>query len=457
MDPWNEPGATRRWQFSRSLLLGLLACLTTSVPRDALSEPRFGDSTWVAPGAAGLIRGDLTNDGPRVAPPDHERGWETALRTPFRIVFFPLRLVASGLELAAGHVNDDSARRMAEGLPSPPAKPGIHVSPTGDISALTEFGVGPSVTWGGFPVADGKLVVSGTWSTIGQRRAHLRQTLGDHRPVGFLLRADYDNTPNRHYYGIGNDTPKTNRSFFLLENTSVEASLLIGSLPLRQVRVVGGYSAMSPRRGSHGVPLLETVYDPASVPFYHDATQEILYGVTGDFASLDDGKTPSRGVHGRFELRHAAGLSSQDPDYNQWLVEGRGYLPVFAKRRVIALRCLYAGVDPTGGTTTLPYYRLSQTAAPYRFAGYPTGRFRDRQLMLAHAEYRWELWKNLEALALYELGEVAPRAADFTVGGAHSSFGGGLRYCVKEGSALRVDVGKSTEGIQVVMQLGSDY
>ena len=34
----------------------------------------------------------------RVAEPDHVRTWETVLRAPFRVVFYPVRLVARGTE-----------------------------------------------------------------------------------------------------------------------------------------------------------------------------------------------------------------------------------------------------------------------------------------------------------------------------------------------------------------------
>src|SRR5512132_1941893 len=64
----------------RLAALALLACglLCVCTSRDARAEARFGDSAWVAP--VWPIDGDGSKDGPRVAAPDHERRWETALR-----------------------------------------------------------------------------------------------------------------------------------------------------------------------------------------------------------------------------------------------------------------------------------------------------------------------------------------------------------------------------------------
>jgi len=219
---------------------------------------------------------------------------------------------------------------------------------------------------------------------------------------------------------------------------------------LRQLRLVGGYSAMSPRRGYQGTPRLEEIFPPGSLPGNHRATEEALFGLTGDFASLDDTRNPSAGVHARGEFRRATGLRAQDPDYNQWLVEGRAYAPVFAKRRVLALRGVYTGVRPTGGSV-MPFYRLVQTDAAFRFAGYPSRRFQDLQLLLGRVEYRWELWHSIRAVALYELGEVAPDARAFTARAARWSYGGGVRYGVSEEETFRIEVAKSVEGLQATL------
>lgn len=428
----------------------LLACLLLSPGRASGAPSRFGDSTWVAPISG--IAADTSMTGTRVARPDHERRWETVLRTPFRVVFFPVRLLARGMEAGVAGFGD---RVMSPG-PKSMAK-GLTFGPELDIGGLTEIGTGPAITWAGFPSGDSKLRLGGTWSTIDRRRVHLSERIGDGQRVGFRLRAKYDYTPNLKFYGIGNETPSSDRSIFLLESTGGEAALLFGASPLRQLRLVGGYSAMSPRRGYQGTPRLEEVFAPGTVPYENRATQELLFGATGDFAALDDGRDPSAGVHARGEFRRAAGWRDRDPDFNQWLVEARAYAPVFAKRRVIALRGVYAGVDPTDGTTTLPFYRLVQSEGPLKFGGYPSHRFRDQQLLLGRVEYRWEVWHHVRALALYELGEVAPRTGAFTARAARWSYGGALRCGLNDEETLRFEVAKSVEGMQATLEIGSGF
>ena len=133
------------------------------------------------------------------------------------------------------------------------------------------------------------------------------------------------------------------------------------------------------------------------------------------------------------------------------------YVPVFARRRVIAVRGVYAGVDPRGGTTVLPFYRLAQSEGTSRFAGYSSGRFRDRQLVLARIEYRWAILNRVSALALYELGQVAPRRGAFSLRGTHRSYGGGVRLGRRDKATLRFELAKSVEGLHAVLGLGSDF
>jgi Omp85 superfamily domain len=426
--------------------------LLAGVASGAHADARFGDSTWAAPNA--LLDSGSTTDGPRVAPPDHERGWETALRAPFRVVFYPLRLFANGLEAGVGYIGP----RYLVPKPKPLPNSGPTLAPVVSLGAVNDLTLGADLSWVDFPTADAKLRLAASWSTFDGRNVRFSETFGDQRPVGFRLSADYDHKPNRRYYGIGNTTPETNLSYFRLASTNVNAALLFGATLRRQVRLVGGYSNMSPGSGYHATPLLDDVFAPASAPYAHQATQELWYGLASDFSALDDGRSPSLGVAGNVDLRRAVGLRSSDPDYYLWNLEVRAYLPVFARRRVIALRSVYAGVGPVGSpTTVLPFYLLPESRGLSHFAGFSSGRYRDQQLMLARIEYRWQLVRELSILGLYELGEVAPRTGLFTLSDAHRSYGGGLRLGLSDAAIVRFELATSDEGLHAFLGVGRNY
>jgi hypothetical protein len=370
------------------------------------------------------------------------------------VVFYPLRLLGNGLEAGAGYIGP----RYLDPKPKSAPRPGPGLKPNISMSAINDIGIGPAVTWVGFPTPDARLRLAGTWSTIDRRRVRFTETIGDRQPVGLRLRGDYDYRPNKSYYGIGNEAPTSSHSYYLLESSSADATLLLGASPLRQLRFGAGFTTMSPRSGYHATPLLEAMFTPASVPFYHLTTQELWFGVAADVASLDEGRDPSRGVHGRVDLRRAEGMRSGDPSYTQWHLEGRAYLPVFAKRRVLAVRGVYAGLDPSGSSAVaLPFYRLMENDGATRFAGYSPGRFRDRQLMLARIEYRWAIIFRMSAIGLYEMGQVAPGMGSFSLGGMHKALGGGLRLGLTDETAIRFEVAKGGPGLETSLSLGAGF
>jgi hypothetical protein len=135
----------------------------------------------------------------------------------------------------------------------------------------------------------------------------------------------------------------------------------------------------------------------------------------------------------------------------------RGYLPVFATRRVLALRLLYDGVNPDRGSVEIPFYRLPSSIGEYRFAAYHSNQFRDHVLAIAHVEYRWYIMRGLQAVAIAQLGEVAPRARSLRIADVHESYGGGFRFPLKKGTAVRAIAAKGSEGLQFLLVTGSDF
>ena len=427
----------------------LLGCaFSPGAPHDACAEGRFGDSTWVSPVSPGTD--SLGLDGAGESPREHRDPWETALRAPFHLVAFPLRLVGDGLEATMGFLGP----RFLEPVPPRPPTAGPKITPTFSLDGPIDLGIGPAVTWRDFPTARAHLHVDGTWSPIDHRQAHLDQRIGSGNP-GLRLLAAYEQKHDHQYFGIGNDSRRGEIAYFTLENISSEAALLLGGSLRHQLRIGAGFSSMSPGRGARGSPVLVDAFTPARAPFERESTRETWYGVAGDFSTLD--RAATRGVEGRFDVRRANGMRARDPDEDEWKLEGRVFVPVFDPRRVIALRCLYAGVDPRGATTVLPFYRLLASTEDFRFAGYAPERFRDRQILHARIEYRWKILHAVSAIALYDVGEVAPSARSFRLASAHPSAGGGLRLGRTERTAWRVEVANSSEGWHGSLSLLSDF
>jgi hypothetical protein len=446
-------GRTHPTRFTLHLVSVMVSIVVAASPVRAQGGPAFGDSGWVAPLPPGALEGDPTAPGPRVAGEDHEPVGESILRAPFRIAAFPLRLLALSFEELAGVVGPLVApRRTYGGVPAD-----FTIGPTASYSGSAGPGLGvAAVKW--FDRAQGaRLGVSGTWSLHDNRRVRADLRWGAPEAAwGVGLRAGYSFRPNRKFYGIGNFSSEDDRAIFLNETGDAELAVRFGPWD-RQVRLLGGFASTSARRGYNDSPGLLDRLPLAALPGMLDETQVLSYGLGGDLAALDDGRDPSLGVHGRAEVRQVRSVGDGDLDYRRLHLEARAYVPVFSARRVIALRAVHQSVDPADDSAPVPFFHLPESGDATRFAGYAAHRFADQHLALGHAEYRWLIWDRLWALALAEVGEVAPSAGALRLRDIHESYGGGLRYAFSERAVVRLSVAKGSEGLAAYLTLKEDF
>jgi hypothetical protein len=450
-----DPTTAIRRPSARLAIAALAGALVLSPPPSRAAESRFGDSTWVAPEPYPATVDSPTTAGPRVARLDHERPAELILRLPFRAAFLPLRGLAMGLEALVGFAGDRYAPNPSRfGI----VKKGFGIRPLFDYSGDTGAAIGVSATSPPFLGKDSRITTQGSWSWNDERRYLFRYTLGKLRePIRFRGEFLYRYRPNRKFYGVGNSSSKDDLSFYLEEVGGVTGTLRVGVDIRRQVRLLGGYSSISSRRGYHGSPATADVFTPAEVPFLGQDSRVISFGLGADAAALDDLDNPSRGVHGAFEVQRIKSVDKTDVHYTYWHTEARAYLPVFARRRVLAFRALHRFELPDHGSAPIPFYRLIGAQNETRFAAYGGARFRDRHLALGRVEYRWELLDPVWVVALAEVGEVAPTARALRFADVHESYGGGLRFAQSDHSSIRFEVAKGSEGVTAGFELAGSF
>jgi hypothetical protein len=429
--------------------------MTGSSVAASAQEARFGDSTWVAPYPIATEPGDPTADGPRVARKDREPTGESILRTPFRVAFLPVRLLARGIEWGAGIAIPE--------LKGPPIRIGFYtevakLTPSLSYSSDTGLEPGFEIRRRSFREDVPNIRVAGGWSTKGQRDAMARVVAGlDTTIWGVGVEGRYKIVPNYRFYGIGNIAPEGGRSIYRDERGDISMWMQVGPNPLRHASLLGGYSSISSSGGSRGSPALQDVFDPSTVPFFGHDSKVYWFGAGGDWSWVNHWREPSAGFHARGDIRRFHSTDRSAVKYVELRGDVRGYVPVFATRRVLALRFLYDGVNPDGGSAEIPFYRLPSSFGEYRFAAYHSNQFRDQVLAIAHVEYRWYIMRGLQAVGFAQLGEVASRAHNLRIAEVHESYGGGFRFPLKKGTAVRAIFAKGSEGPQIQLIAGSDF
>jgi hypothetical protein len=293
-----------------------LAFARVVVPANAAAEPlapgesRFGDSTWVAPNV--YPEGDPSESGPRVTDPDKESGWETALRTPFRVVFFPLRLLGDGLEGAADFGEKYARKHGLDPAPSGPERVGgsVRVAPQFKMSGTQGFGAGPKVR---APLGGGLFLGDAYWTTKDNRFLRGRGLFGEgSAAIGVGAEGLYDYRPNRRFYGIGNDAG-TEQTIFLERETRGDGWVFFGRDSTQRVRALLGISDVHIGDGYGDPHHMSDFFDPEDVPSMGSDSRVWSYGLGGQYAGVDRLNQPSRGVHFLGEARRMISADSRDP------------------------------------------------------------------------------------------------------------------------------------------------
>jgi hypothetical protein len=165
---------------------------------------------------------------------------------------------------------------------------------------------------------------------------------------------------------------------------------------------------------------------------------------------------PTRSIFGVFSVIPCRASSTQEAGTSEGTIQS-----------AIAL---HLETETTAGD--LPFYSLPSLGGAERGRGFIEGRFRDRSLWAATAEYRfwviprgfalspWTPTVRVERLGLalfYDVGSVADEWWDLFSADPKNSGGIGFRCTLERNAPFRVDVGFSDEGPQVTAGFGLSF
>jgi len=148
-----------------------------------------------------------------------------------------------------------------------------------------------------------------------------------------------------------------------------------------------------------------------------------------------------------------APLIGSEYTFSTAVLDLRRYLPV-TPGHVLALELL-----SELQLGTVPFFKLSTLGGEDRLRGLYEGRFRDKAMWVAQAEYRLPLFWRVSGVGHAGIGQVASSAAAFAFTAPEWSFGFGLRLLLNndERLNLRIDSGLSREGYGIYVGIGEAF
>jgi outer membrane protein assembly factor BamA len=134
--------------------------------------------------------------------------------------------------------------------------------------------------------------------------------------------------------------------------------------------------------------------------------------------------------------------------------EVQHYVPIFDKKRVIAVRAAFNHYEPRGGST-VPFYYMLPLGGTDSIRGFTDFRFRDLNAVLFNGEYRWEAFSGMDMALFYDVGTVARRWSDLGSDGWKRSWGLGLRFNTYRAIFMRTELAfGSGEGTRFFVAFG---
>jgi Omp85 superfamily domain len=343
----------------------------------------------------------------------------------------------------------------------------IEVVPDFKFSGGDGFGVGASLELDGLLGAEEEFQFGGLIQLNGDHdlEAEYEQSIIslDGRTVNasvlYELNSDLD------YYGLGNDTAQTDQRVLERRGLDAQASLEVftrgdlDSYGLVQV----GYRRTGVGAGNEvgvepaGEPD-DTVVPP---PDFGRTTNYGQFALILRHDSRDTAARTQRGILAEVTTRVTSDLET-NVDLNALSMRGEviGFIPILPLYRVLVARFGIQGVLPPTADGQIPldeYVLLGRKNGLRGFADY---RFRDRLGWWSSLEYRYPIYRYedspfvLSPAIFADAGRVASNFSDLWGGEVHWNVGVGIAGELETSTIMRIEIGRSREGVEIGFNLG---
>jgi hypothetical protein len=310
----------------------------------------------------------------------------------------------------------------------------------------------------GQAVVNVSAAVSWNLYKMAQARFELPHLANDHLTVGSQV--IYQDLLQVNYFGLGNDSLKSNRSGYRLDETDVLGYGTVRTTPWLSVSGRFGWIHQAELSTMTGwsVPYPNTlfVFSDATAPGLSQQPAFLHGDVSVAADTRDYPGHPTRGG-----LYRATASSYADRDYGKYSfrryeAEAAQFVPLVEEKWVLAFHAWEVFSDTSAGNT-VPFYLMPSLGGKNTLRGYYDYRFHDRDMQVFNAESRWGLFAHVDAAVFVDAGKVAPVASDLDFRHMRSSYGAGLRVHTRTSTVGRLDVGHSTEGWRVVFKINDPF
>jgi hypothetical protein len=250
-----------------------------------------------------------------------------------------------------------------------------------------------------------------------------------------MSRADF---PQEDFYGLGPDSAQSDRTSYDLRTSRAAVSGGVRLMPWLAVGQRIDYSTPRLRGGGDpNLPSTSDLFQETDAPGLGEQPDFMAYEtyITGDYRS--PGPNARRGGFYYIGYTHFDDMDFDRYGFDRLHVDVQQYLPFLKGHRVLALRA--AGTFTDASDQEVPFYLMPWLGGSHMVRAFPSLRFRDRNMLLLQAEYRWEVLPFLMGAVFFDAGTVQPERRDIVLGDLKTDYGIGIRWGGPFGVFFRTD------------------
>ncbi len=371
-----------RWRPPGTASLGALVLLIgLGLPSTGLAQEQQEDSiTVIERGTGGL------------------EGWDI-LEAPFWVITFPLYLLGAGLEGLSGVAERGHWIPWLVYYNQQLNDRGIYPAlggqgPNSGTGGSVLLGV-PGTERSFWAFLKGGGSVKNYWraqARVGYGALDVEQAEGPAFGVGAFGSAEH--RPEDEFFGIGRESREEDRSDFQLDRYEVGGELAF--IPARHLglAVNGGWMRRQAEAGQDDrLPDVDSTFAPAEIPGFDEEQDYFFVGASAAWrvgfphALERGGRWASVGY--RWNQSDTDGAA----DFGRFRASAGIDLPFDHRIRSLYLAISYESLRPDGDGE-VAFYRLPALGGATNLPSYRADRFRDRDLILGQAEYRYRLWDD---------------------------------------------------------------
>ncbi len=363
----------------------------------------------------------------------------------------------------------------------------FNVDDTG-IRPVARYGLYPIVTYeSGFGINGGLRFLHKDLGGEGERLrlkanfgGRFRQaygfSLGSGKRFGDRVKLDlgglYERRPKERFFGIGNaDEVDVAELPMQIDPMTSEAAvdtrfrehmwrvILTADVPLIDAFGLRMSTALTARRfgraGDDDDVSIEQAYDVDRLVGFQEGVDnlytelELYYDTRRPTSPYQSKVMDATGWLLSGHLGVTTGVAGDPSDFVRYGADLQRYFDLYKGSRVLALRLLVEAVGGSDGRTdgAISFIDLPRLGGAEVMRGYPSGRYRDRSVSVATAEYSWDLGNFLAAYTFVDVGRAWRSLRDVEIDDSlRMGFGGGIQFHTNAAFVMRGQVAVSRDG-----------